>query len=524
MAYYKGKYGSGQAHDGSTYNKRKWNPNWKKLPAIERGSTYKPIANPTSQQLAIFNDVATNTRPLIVKALAGTSKTTSAVESMQYVPPGKSILYVIFANRNAREAEGKCADHITVKTLHAFGMAQLRRAFGKTIEVDDKGEKSRAIATALFGPDDEKIEVRYNFCRALDLARGYLANDVNSIVEMLDKHGLETGDHSAVEFANKVIEGLALCVKQYQRVEFADMVFLPIAMNLAIEKFDYVYLDESQDASPSKIELVLRALKPGVSKLISIGDKNQAIFAFTGADAHAMDTIQERTGAHELPLTKTFRCGKAIVELAKEYVPEYEAAETNPEGEVQDRTSADMMKPYEEGGAGPGDFILSRVNACLVSLCLSFIRSGRKATVMGKDLGKELSYTIKRSAATDVVSFMAWLDNWKNVECEKLIARNKPCDRITDKYDTLVALTDGTNDLDVVKQRITDMFSDDNVENIITCSTAHKSKGMERKRVWILSETFARMRPTTPIDIEQESNLMYVAITRSINTLIRVKG
>jgi DNA helicase II / ATP-dependent DNA helicase PcrA len=523
MPYYKGRYGSGMAHDGSSYNKRKWNPSWKKGPTIERGSTYKPIANPTSQQLAIFRHVESVPRSLIVKALAGCSKTTSAVESMQYIQEGKSVLYVIFANRNAREAEGKCAEHITVKTLHAFGMAQLRKAFGKSIEVDDKGEKSRAIATALFGPDDEKIEVRYNFCRALDLARGYLADDVEAIVQMLDKHGLDTGDHSAVEFAGKVLEGLKLCVKQYQRVEFSDMVYLPIAMNLNIEKFDYVYLDESQDASPSKIELVLRALKPD-SKLISIGDEHQAIFAFTGADAHAMKTIQEKTGADSLPLTQTFRCGKAIVELARGYVPEYEAAESNPEGEVLDKTSADMMKPFDEGGAGPGDFILSRVNACLVSICLSFIRSGRKATVMGKDLGKELTYTIKRSGATDVVSFMNWLDNWKNVECEKLIARNKPTERITDKYDTLVALTDGTNDLDVVKQRITDMFSDDNVENVITCSTAHKSKGMERKRVWLLSDTFARMRPTTPLDIEQESNLLYVSITRAINTLIRVKN
>jgi DNA helicase II / ATP-dependent DNA helicase PcrA len=267
----------------------------------------------------------------------------------------------------------------------------------------------------------------------------------------------------------------------------------------------------------------LRSVKPG-GKFVAIGDQKQSIFGFTSVEENVMQTIVDRTSADTLSLTKTFRCGKAIVEHAKQYVPEYEAADTNPEGEVLERTLQEMTAPECDGGAKPGDMIISRTNAPLIPLCLSFIRESRKATVLGKDLGKNLLYMIRRSKAESVVGFLTWLDEWKNIECEKLIARNKKCDHIVDKYDTLVALTDGLRDLASVRKRIEEMFSDTDEDSIITLCTGHKSKGLERKTIWTLEETFAKCaaKAKTPFEIEQEANVRYVSATRAINTLNQV--
>src|SRR5258708_34477392 len=138
-------------------------------------------------------------------------------------------------------------------------------------------------------------------------------------------------------FAYNVLKGLELSAKQYMNVEFDDMIWLVIKNNLNVPQFEYVFLDEAQDLSPARIELALRAVKPG-GKVVSVGDKFQAVFGFTGADEQAMQTISDRLNAHTLPLTTTYRCGKIIVALAQQYVPEYEAAHMNPEGEIADKT------------------------------------------------------------------------------------------------------------------------------------------------------------------------------------------
>lgn len=510
---YQGRYRTGPVDSGA--HKKRWNPAWgNKKPAVERGSQYKPILAPSEQQKAIFRDVCEDPSALIVQAFAGTGKTATIVEAMRGIPLGKSILYVIFANRNAREAEGKCEPRVEVRTCHALGLAALKKAFGNKLEVDAKGDKTYNISLALLGPEDEKAELRYYFGKAMDLAKGYLCERPEQVIEVCDKHAIEFCGMDEGDFARKVLEGLELSARQYMRVEFSDMIWLPIKLGVTIPQFDYVFPDEAQDLSPARIELVLRAIKPG-GKLCAVGDEWQAIFGFTGADAHAMQTLKERTGAHVLPLHTTYRCGKAIVEMAKAYVPEYTAWEGNCDGVVAERTLQQLLAPPEKGGAAPGDFVISRVNAPLVSMCLALIKEGRKASVLGKDLGKNLSYMIKRSKAESVGGFLAWLDDWKNTECERLTARNKPCEHITDKYDCMIAICEGRKTLDDVRAHIEDMFSDDDEGAKVVFTTAHKSKGLERDRCWILTYTYKCKG-------EQEDNIMYVSITRARNELYLV--
>jgi superfamily I DNA/RNA helicase len=510
---YQGRYRTGPVD--SSAQKRKWNPNWaKKSPAVARGSLYKPILAPSAQQIAICDDVAHKPDALIVQALAGTGKTATIVEAMRGVVRGKTILYVIFANRNAREAEGKCEERVEVRTCHAFGLAAIKKAFGNKIEVDAKGDKTYNISLALLGPEDEKAELRYYFGKAMDLAKGYLCETPEQVIDVCDKHGIELCGMDEEDFARKVLEGLDLSAKQYMRVEFSDMIWLPVRLNLTIPQFDYVFADESQDLSPARQELVLRAVKPG-GKLCAVGDEHQAIFGFTGADVYAMQNIASRTNAHTLPLHTTYRCGKAIVAMAQSYVPEYTAAEQNPEGVVAERTLQDMLQPPEKGGAAPGDFVISRVNAPLVSMCLELIKQGRKASVLGKDLGRNLTYMIKRSKAESVAGFLAWLEDWKNTECDRLVQRNKPCDHIVDKYDCLVAVCEGRKTLDEVRTYIEDMFSDEDEGAKVVFTTAHKAKGLERNRVWLLTYTFKCKG-------DQEDNVMYVAITRAREELYLV--
>ena len=519
MAYYKKPYPKAPPKlnaDGSVKKKSSWNPNYKKSTVVP-GSLYKPLSNPDEFQKAIIDHMETR-KSLIVDSYAGTGKTTVCVESMHSIlrrEPKANIGYLIFAARNKEEAIGKCPPAVTCKTMHGFGLGCLSAAYGKIEVSKDKNEN---IATAICGPEDEKAELRYSLCRAMDLGKDYLASTVEEISAIVDKHGIETCGYSDSDFATKVLEAIEVSVKQVRQVSFSDMTYLPIRLGLTIPTFDYTFLDESNDLNPIRIELGLRTVGPN-TKLVSVGDMNQQIFAFTGSDEDAMNKLKERSNAEVLNMHRTYRCGKAIVEMAKMYVADYEAAPSNEEGEVVETTEAKMM---DLEGVAAGDFVLSRTNAPLIGFAMNLLMQGRKCNIQGRDIGKGLLFMIRRSEALNVDSFLSWLAEWSAMECERLGKKNRPTEHITDRAACMQSFCEGTRDIEEVKRRIKSMFDDaDDDTSKVVFSTVHRSKGLERNRVWLLENSFV-CKPKTPLEVKAEANLRYVAITRSRSSLFLV--
>lgn len=504
--------------DGS--KKRAWNPSWgKKGPKIIPGSQYKPLLTPSAEQEAIFDVILNGTCSLIVEAYAGTGKTTTCVEVMHRLArqsPKLTMAYIIFAKRNREEAVGKCPSSAIVMTAHAFGLQALSKVFGK-IEVDK--EKVNRIATALVGPDDEKAELRYMLAKGIELGKDYMVSNRVEVEPIVEKHGLEICDLTLAEFCDKVLEGMRISALQTNVVSFSDMIWLPLKLNLTIPHFDLLLGDEVQDMNPARLELLFRAM--GTSgRLLAVGDKKQSIFGFTGADRHAFAKIEERTGAITLPLHTTYRCGKAIVALATQFVPDYIAHPSNSEGEVRDVSVQDMLS---DTGARAGDFILSRTNAPTVKIAMQLLKQGRKCNIQGRDIGQNLLWMIKRSKAVSVAGFSAWLAEWANAESERLTAKKCSIEHIVDKAACLDAFCEGQTSLEDVKKRISDMFDDaepDETHRIIL-STIHKAKGLERNRVFLLESSFT-CKPKTEEDKIQEENVRYVSITRAKDSLFLV--
>jgi superfamily I DNA/RNA helicase len=87
----------------------------------------------------------------------------------------------------------------------------------------------------------------------------------------------------------------------------------------------------------------------------------------------------------------------------------------------------------------------------------------------------------------------------------------------------LEAFCEGQLDLSAVRERISSMFdeTESNETARITLSTIHKSKGLERHRVWILESSFV-VKAKSELDQEQERNIRYVALTRAKDSLFLV--
>jgi superfamily I DNA/RNA helicase len=290
------------------------------------------------------------------------------------------------------------------------------------------------------------------------------------------------------------------------------MIWMPNVLGLPLDKFDMVFIDEAQDLNIAQILLALNACEAN-GRIISVGDENQAIYGFRGADSNAIQNIVDRCHSKRMPLSVTYRCGRAIVELAKTLVPTLEAAATNHDGNVQN------IDPNQiETMVKPGDFILSRSNAPLIRWCLNLLKAHIPANIQGRDLGKGFLSMIRKSGAQDVPEFVSWVQDWKENEVSRLVALKRDSSVIEDKAECLITLCEDAFNLKQVKNNIEKLFHDGDEKDRVILSTTHKAKGLERDNVFVLHNTYK------PGKNREETNLTYVAYTRAKQNLYLVNN
>jgi len=496
-------------------------------------------------QKAIFENVATGTGHTVVKAVAGSGKTSSIVEAMKYIPGGLSTLFVAFNKGIAEELKKRAPRGVEVSTLHSYGLKTITRTLGR-LRIDDRRsytlirEMSLEVSSVIAKIEkslkrEPSVGLNYDLQRdlvkAVSLAKGSLFIEESQIDEIIDSFDIESPKRSPVEgvtllpeamqtefrqaFTKDVISILMRCADTSDgTIDFDDMIWLPVALDLRQAKFDRVFVDETQDLNPSQIEMTMRAVKAN-GRICAVGDPRQAIYGFRGADSAAVDNIVKRLEATVLPLSVCYRCCKKIVVKAKEVVPEIEFSPDAEDGLVLE---ADISELKSRSGAQPGDFVLSRTNAPLISLCMHFLKEGRPATIQGRDIGASLAAFVRKSAANTVSALCNYVEEWRDVESKRLAEKRRDTQAVEDRADCILALADGARTVADVISRIESLFEDKNDTNRIVLSSTHKAKGMERERVWMLADTYRR-RPS-----DEETCLYYVAVTRAQKILILVYG
>jgi superfamily I DNA/RNA helicase len=304
------------------------------------------------------------------------------------------------------------------------------------------------------------------------------------------------------------------------------MIVLPIFYQRFIPKYKIVFIDECQDLNTAQRELMLAAASNG--RFVAVGDRNQAINGFAGADCESFDKIASLPNTKELPLSVNYRCGRNMIELAKQIVPAIESHSNAIDGIVSrtNEVTLDMFKP--------NDMVLCRSAAPLVSVCLKLIKAGVTAIVKGRDIAENLIALIDKSKTKTIKGFTTWTDNEKsklardiakkeNITIEEAKETGRYvvyCDRI----DCILAVGEHTNNLNDIKNTLSEIFSDNNIKNAISLSTCHKSKGLESDRVIILLPDKLPLcwKGQKEWQYQQEMNLKYVALTRAKKELVFV--
>lgn len=479
------------------------------------------MTNWSLQQNAIFAFFKEGKGNAVVRARAGTGKTTTIIEAIKYAPES-DILLAAFNKRIAEELVHKLSNpNATAKTLHALGFAAVRN-FWKGTRVDN--QRGLVLARKAAGeqaPDEMIALVRKLAAFGKNIMPYGSAIDLVELAAQYDCVPDEEWEESGwniTKVAKAAHKAMRLATQRDGTVDFDDMLFVPVVMKMARPMYSLVVIDEAQDMNQTQLLLAQKLVKKG-GRVVVVGDDRQAIYGFRGADSNSLDRLKKELDAVEFPLTTTYRCPKSVVALAQRLVPDYVAAETAPEGIIRDLAEGRLVED-----ATPGSFILSRKNAPLVSVCIKLLKNGKRAKVEGKDIGRNLLSIVRKLNAKTIESLIEKLEAWEERETNRARQNAKDpepiIERIKDQSEMLARLAEGLASVKELEARILDLFDDaaENAPAYIVCSSVHKAKGLERDRVYLLTDTFY---PGGREGIE-ERNIEYVAITRAKAELVRV--
>lgn len=257
--------------------------------------------------------------PAIILAGPGTGKTKVLTTRIAYLIQNKninpeSILAVTFTNKAAREMKDRLSlmldnqilNALRISTFHAFGLSVIKEYLKNSGLTDN---------FSVIDEDDKK-----QILSELDVDRSHVSEISEKITEIKQMLKDETG------IADSVLAGIFKkynqTLKQSNAFDFDDLVSFPVQLFLKHpdilseyqKNIQWILVDEYQDVNFSQYRLIRLLMPDPDSNLFVIGDPDQAIYGFRGADVQYIQMFRDDyPDASIFKLKKSYRCTDSIL-------------------------------------------------------------------------------------------------------------------------------------------------------------------------------------------------------------------
>ena len=259
-------------------------------------------------------------RPIMVIAGAGSGKTRVLTLRVAYLVreigiPENRILAVTFTNKATDEMRERLSRFVNVKrlnigTFHSIALRIIREETGDRVVYDD--EDSRALI--------KEIVERANLSvspKALRLAitryknTGKVPNNIKGDVfsSAYEEYQRRLREANALDFDDILIEAVRLLEDEEIRQKYSH-------------RFFYVLVDEYQDTNPLQHRMIkLIAGEPEHRRVFVVGDEDQSIYAFRGADFTIfLNFERDFPNARLIKLETNYRSTNQILKLANRLI------------------------------------------------------------------------------------------------------------------------------------------------------------------------------------------------------------
>src|SRR5436309_50983 len=282
--------------------------------------------------------------PVLVVAGPGAGKTFCLIARINYlidalhVAPER-ICAVTFTNRAAEEIAirlkhtlGERAEPITRGTIHALCLALLREhaeaaGLRKGFGVADE-QYQKAILGRLHVPQEQR----------------------GSLLNRFSRHRVQKRDYELTADDARLYREYAAWLAQRNMLDFDDLVSKAEELlrthgdiaDAVAARWDYLLVDEFQDVNAVQYDLLKRLAAPH-GNCFAVGDDEQSIFTWTGADPYVLVRFsREYAIDRPIVLDKNCRCSRQIFETARRVLAH------NPQL-FEKQLSADQESAYDVG-------------------------------------------------------------------------------------------------------------------------------------------------------------------------------
>lgn len=266
--------------------------------------------------------------PLFVVAGAGTGKTKTLTSRISYlimkgVQP-KRILGVTFTNKAAREMKsrviemtGPHAMDVWLYTFHAFGLNILRR------HIAELPYGYRPNFTVIDEDDGKKIVQDMIKELGLDVKMFSIKN-LKNLFSLYKSRRLEQFERTDEERIYKKYQNY---LRENQLVDFDDLLLYPLELFENYERirfyyqsaFEHILVDEFQDTDIIQYKL-LRYLGALHKNVFVVGDPDQSIYSFRGANYENARFFMNDFQAEQIILEKNYRSTNLILQAANKLI------------------------------------------------------------------------------------------------------------------------------------------------------------------------------------------------------------
>jgi DNA helicase-2/ATP-dependent DNA helicase PcrA len=398
-------------------------------------------------------------------------------------------LAVTFTRRAAGEMRerltqmlGARAGGIAIHTFHSLGLSILRAnpsAAGLQHDFRIANEEERvAMLRDAMDISDSKAET---LLRAISRAKRMPGPTTTDIADAVATYARAMAARNWIDFDDCV--GLAL--RALSDDELAQRYR---------EHFRYVLVDEFQDIDEQQYRLIAQLAPPGAN-LCAIGDPDQAIYGFRGADASCFARLRREYAPQEAQLTRNYRSSGTIVAASAQMLGAREPMEAIVRA-MQERITIHAA-PTERSEA---EFVVQTIEGLIGGHSFFSIDSGRAG-----------SGSTNLSFADFAVLYRTDAQSAALVEA---LARSG------------IPFHKNGQDVDP-DERIADAASHEDTGDRVSLLTLHAAKGLEFRVVFIvgLEDGVLPLRFGPGDDmLAEERRLFYVGMTRAEDRLILTRA
>ncbi len=289
--------------------------------------------------------------PLLVLAGPGTGKTTTLVEAIvdrveRRGARPEQVLALTFSRKAAEQLRdrvtarlGRTTSSTLSSTFHSFAYGLVRRyapaeLYAAPLRLLSAPEQDVVLAELL---GDHPEAVRWpDGLRAAVGTRGF-AKEVHAVLARARERGLDPADLVELGRRERVpeLEAAGLFMNQYldvlgdhAAIDYADLIARAV-IEAQVHRAElraeltHVFVDEYQDTDPSQVAL-LRAIAGDGRDLVVVGDPDQSIYGFRGADVRGIldfpreFALPDGTPAPVVALSTTRRFGSRLLRASRE--------------------------------------------------------------------------------------------------------------------------------------------------------------------------------------------------------------